>query len=230
MKPINPKIKAKIRKCLALANSANATEAETALRQAKKLMEQAGLSEVDLIEVSSHSIESRATKSPPMWESNLANTVAQAFACRMVFWSAPGLSAKWQFLGLGPSAELAAYCFDVLQRQCVSDRRRFIKNELSRVRKAGVKRARADTFCEGWVASAGRKIREVFGSHDVPEPVNQWIEKNVPALSRRDPRASKASLAKTDDLLGGAARGSRAQLMKAAAGPGDGQGRLMKNS
>jgi hypothetical protein len=88
----NRKIMDKIRKCLALSQSANEHEAAAALRQAKKLMEAHNISAEDVkaAEVSEARVKAGACRNPVAWEGNLALTTGAVFNCTVIF--APGLS------------------------------------------------------------------------------------------------------------------------------------------
>ena len=83
---IDPKILAKIKKCLALAGSDNPNEAATALRQAHALMEKHGLGVHDVAMSDMGQAESpsqtMSRDAPADWEARLANQVAKAFGCK----------------------------------------------------------------------------------------------------------------------------------------------------
>lgn len=66
----------KIRKCLALSNSANEHEAAAALRQAQKLMELYRVSDAELLAagVGEASTHAGASRKPSSWENGLAAT------------------------------------------------------------------------------------------------------------------------------------------------------------
>lgn len=96
------KILDKIKKCLALSASSNEHEAEAALRQARKLMEAHGITDLDVqaAEADERRAKSGAKNQPSNWETMLACKIADAFGCRVIFsggfWSRPG---EWCFIG-----------------------------------------------------------------------------------------------------------------------------------
>ncbi len=90
----------KIKKCLALAKSANENEAAIALRQAQALMREFQI-DPDLLDIVEASCESKATKVPQAWESSLVMTIARAMQCKPIFSSGSstwGIKASWTFM------------------------------------------------------------------------------------------------------------------------------------
>jgi hypothetical protein len=165
MQKDNEKIINKIKKCLALSRSANEHEAEAALRQARKLMDAYGVTDLDIEAAEAQEQRSRAgaKKKPANWEAALANRIAAAFGCRLIFsggWARPG---EWVFVGCGSAPEIAQYAFDVLLRQVKRAREEHIKTKLKRC-KAATKTRRADLFCEGWVLSVAGHISAFAGN------------------------------------------------------------------
>ena len=77
----------KIKHCLALAQSANENEAATALRQAQALMREYRLTEMDVKLSDVGEVESQFTRAErlPVWERNLAGSVANAFGCTSLY-------------------------------------------------------------------------------------------------------------------------------------------------
>ena len=65
----------KIKKCLALAKSANENEAAIALRQAQALMREFQI-DPDLLDIAEASCDSKATKTPQAWEASLVLLIA----------------------------------------------------------------------------------------------------------------------------------------------------------
>ena len=128
----------KIKKCLALASSSNPHEAAVAMRQAQKLMQQFGLSEVDvtLADVAESTALAK-TVDLVQWEAVLSSMVAQAFGCHAYTSQRRKLSQTltyrrervYVFVGVGAAAEVASYAYDVLSRQCAKDRRAHIATQ-----------------------------------------------------------------------------------------------------
>lgn len=113
------KILDKIKKCLALASSANEHEAAAALRQAQKLMEQHGLTDQDVLasQASEAGAKAGAVTKPAQWEATLAARIANAFGCELVFSRRTWTTAEWRFIGAGSAPEVATYAYQVLLRQ-----------------------------------------------------------------------------------------------------------------
>lgn len=169
----------KIKKCLALAKSANENEAAIALRQAQSLMREFQI-DPDLLDIVEASCESKATKIPQAWEASLVLTIARAMQCKPIFSSGSstwGIKASWTFIGVDPAPEVASYTFDVLYRQVTRSRKSFIETALKRVTVKKNKVARADLFCEGWVDSVKRLITDL--NIEVPANTSQRIEKHM---------------------------------------------------
>lgn len=167
----------KIKKCLALAKSANENEAAIALRQAQSLMREF---QPDLLDIVEARCESKATKIPQAWEASLVLTIARAMQCKPIFSSGSstwGIKASWTFIGVDPAPEVASYTFDVLYRQVTRSRKSFIETALKRVTVKKNKVARADLFCEGWVDSVKRLITDL--NIEVPANTSQRIEKHM---------------------------------------------------
>jgi len=169
----------KIKKCLALSKSSNENEAATALRMAQSLMKEFQV-DPDLLDIIEASCESKATKTPQAWEASLVMTIARAMQCKPIFStgsSSWGIKASWTFIGVDPAPEVASYTFDVLYRQVIRSRKNFIETTLKRVTVKKNKVARADLFCEGWVASVKHLITDL--NIEVPTNTNERIKKHM---------------------------------------------------
>lgn len=151
----------KIKRCLALSESANENEAEMAMRQAQAMMRTYRLSEIDL-HVDSVGCEIRQTGMIRMasWQRALAGTAAKAFGCNCLIKKCKGGSVAFEFIGVMPAAELAAYAYDSLLTQVKAGRKKF-QNEYMTSRRAG------DDFCMAWVYSVSKKIDQ-FAKENQP--------------------------------------------------------------
>lgn len=218
------KIIAKIKKCLALSASSNEHEAAAALRQAKKLMEQYSISDLDMAaaEASEKRARAGAIRYPSNWEAALAARVADAFGCRCVFatnWLKD--CGEWRFIGTGAMPEVAEYAFKVLFRQCKSARAEHIKSHLKRC-KAATKVRRADLFCEGWVQSVMGLVTSFSGSESNQEAVDAFMAAHYPRLvdlksrNRNDGRTLRDH--DYNDLHAGRRSGKDAQLNRGVGG------------
>lgn len=77
---IDKALLAKIRKCFALASSANEHEAAAALAKARALMEEHGITpeQLAMADVAEASARASRTKTPPRWENYLCAAVRRA--------------------------------------------------------------------------------------------------------------------------------------------------------
>ena len=159
---IPDRIMRKIERCLALSQSANAHEAGIALRQAQRLMATNGLSEQDiaLTSVTEHAVTAQAGKTPPRYLDALATLINAAFGTQVVYSPIPYRSGhhvrwvgQWQFLGTDGTSQIAAYAYEVLQRQLIRDRKAF-QDDLSKRIKRATRIRRGDAYAEAWVMGA----------------------------------------------------------------------------
>lgn len=134
----------KIKRCLALGSSSNPNEAETALRQARAMMDKYRLSEVDvaLAEVGEHVCDLGKSRMAD-WEKVLVGVAAKAFRCRVI--RRTGANVQLIFVGVMPAAELAAYAYDSLHAQLQLAKARFRKE------RPGAGARVVNDFCMAWV-------------------------------------------------------------------------------
>ena len=211
------KILDKIKKCLALARSANEHEAAAALRQAQKLMEAHGISDQDVLasQASETGAKAGAVTKPAEWEAALAGRIASAFGCELVFSRRTWTTAEWRFIGAGASPEVASYAFQVLLRQARTARSAYIGTALKRIRKPATKTVRADLFCEGWVLTATSTVTAWTHTDAQAESVTAYIASNYPSLtelSTHDRKPTKLQDHHLSDFAQGAAAGRSAVL------------------
>ncbi|WP_049258883.1 DUF2786 domain-containing protein [Eikenella corrodens] len=215
------KVLEKIKKCLALGESANEHEAAQAIRQAQILMKKYGISEMDveLSAVTEKGVPVAATL--PTWHQILISQCAKAFGVKSYQYTQWGL-AEARFFGIGIKPELAAYAYEVLLRQLKKERREYIKNELKAVRLSRNKTARADQFCTGWVYAISRKVQE-FAAEPAEEEVLARYKQQLGEMEKAPKRdvhgGSKAS--REQDLAAGVRKGREAQLYHAMDGAED---------
>lgn len=175
----------KVKKCLALADSDNPTEAAAALRQAQKLMAKHDLTMSDMElshigETETHNRAATRSRDLPVWVARLRQLVCEAFqvmgisrlrykgTSRTCFNTAV-------FVGRGDKPAVAQYTYEVLFRQLTADRKRYYDEETFGT--ATDRRRQADLFCDSWVASVQHKV-EVFAMPDEDrELINRFKEK-----------------------------------------------------
>lgn len=219
------KILDKIKKCLALAASANEHEAAAAMRQAQKLMEQHGLSDRDVLasQAGETGNKAGAATKPAQWEANLAVSVGEAFGCRVLF--SQRTDGIWVFIGCGTAHEVASYAFHVLNRQARKARANYMTTALKRVKRAPVKTARADLFCEGWVRTALGTVTAWAATPEQEAAVEAFLGVNYPSLSKLKTadRSPKGGLRdhQLNDLARGAAAGRSAVLNRGVSAGAD---------
>lgn len=186
----------KIKKCLALAKSANPNEAATALRQAQALMAAHSLTERDMSMVDVQEARVRATSAASnVWEVWLADVVAEAFGCEHYAQLSRRLNAAFNyirerhcvFVGIDSAPTVAAYAFEVLSRQCARDRLAHIRKQ-PRNCKPITKTARGDDFAKAWVCAV-ESLVEKFASPERDEALLlAYMEAKHPNLTSIKPR------------------------------------------
>jgi len=154
----------KIKKCLRLAKSSNEHEAAAALRQARKMMDEIGVSADDVAasEAAEARVRSQAKQNAPEWEQLLAMVVAEAIGCGVYFSSGVDLHfikkpGQYVFVGCDGAQAIAQYAYVVLNRQLKAARQGYLRRHLSRLKRVN-RIACADSFCAGWVMSVHKKI------------------------------------------------------------------------
>ena len=176
----------KIKRCLALGESANQNEAEMAMRQAQAMMRSYRLSEAD-IHAESVGCETRAPGliRPASWQQRLAHMSAQAFGCEMLTKVRKVGPVEFMFIGVMPAAELAAYAYDTLLTQITVARKQFQK-----AHKAG--RGVANDFCEAWIYAVDQKLKNFAQGN----PVQNTEANALVLVQKRETAAIDAWLAR----------------------------------
>lgn len=167
------KVLDKIKKLLRLSASDNPHEAAAAMRQAKALMRKHQIDQatVETIDVLESSTRSSASVRPAIWEANLAETCARAYASRCLF---IGNAGEWLFVG--EMAELASYTMSVLLRKLRTARKNYIQENLARCKTAN-KTRRADLFCVAWVHQIYRQVM-IFADATPSAAVDTYMRTN----------------------------------------------------
>jgi hypothetical protein len=213
----------KIKKCLALAASSNPHEAAIAMRQAQKLMQQHGLSgiDVELAEIKEHSAKPHS-QALPSWETTLGHMVSAAFACTWYFkhqYKNGRFVKQYVFVGIDMHAQTASYAFDVLSRQCGKDRTAYIK-KLSKRLKSTTKTAKGDAFALGWVDSVSDLLDKFSGTEKQEALLLAYMKKHHPDM--REAKTASRELnrhVRDDNFHHGRAAGRNAQLNRGVGGP-----------
>lgn len=150
----------RIRKLLALARSSNPHEAAQALERAQAMMADHGLDQGapelnDIAAFEARFVMSRAVRWPG-YVSRLCGAIRRAFGVESICID----NAHVWFYGATARAQVAAYAFDALGRQCIKARREFFESQRNRIKRA-TRIGRADQFAEGWVSSATRHLSRI---------------------------------------------------------------------
>lgn len=211
----------KIRKCLALSRSAEPHEAAAALRQAQKLMEAYQVDAADL----QQSRVSEATREVPAgalvaWQSALARVICDAFGCECL-WVRQRLLThhltikrhrRVVFVGLDSSAEVAAYAFDVLFRQCVRARSGHIAAQ-PKTCKPATKTARGDRFATGWVQGVSALVSRFAGQTEAATALlEDHMRRKYDFKTVTPVRKDVGRAVRPDDYMSGIAAGRKADL------------------
>ncbi|KAA8689160.1 hypothetical protein ALO80_102277 [Pseudomonas caricapapayae] len=180
----------KVIKCFALARSAGASpnEAETALRQGRKLMEQYQLEE---LEVEAHlaceaSVSAGTKRAPASWLHSLANTCASAFDCDCIAYQARPGGWHFKFIGLGVSPDLASYAYSALHLQLVTARRQHVS--LLKRCNPTTKRRRGRIFAEAWIDAVAHNVYKFAGRQDeqTQQAISAYIGLHHPTLIEKE--------------------------------------------
>jgi hypothetical protein len=172
----------KVLACLRMASSSNPTEAATALRQARALMEKNGLTEADAHAAGiqeSEAVSGFRGGMVPRSMLALANLVADGYRCEVVIRQGykPVVRNGWpdtqgktviRFFGAGAEPRIAAYAFTVLRRQLQRDKGK----HTARVRKRANKEARGEEFAFGWISA----VRALFPRTELPDGHGEAIQ------------------------------------------------------
>lgn len=200
----------RLRKCLALAASANEHEAAAALDAARRIMDEYGVTsaDVELAEIQEAAARGSRTLRPSLWEQRLCAAVRRAFGVEVFL---DGQLDR-RYVGRGAAPEVASYAFSVLFRQLRKARTDYIRAKLRRCR-PGRKRARADLFCEGWARAVYTKMVALVPDRGEDPLIEQYLAKHhsdlVTVDSRRaNPRGARA----LNDYWNGVNSGRAAQL------------------
>jgi hypothetical protein len=203
----------KIKKCLALAKSSNPNEAQTALRQARKLMDMHKL-EVSEVEASfvgefSKMISAR----PPQWAWKLGQVCAEAFGCTVIG-SKGWRGMEFRFIGADINPELSAYAFDVLLRQLKGARTAYV-GTLNRC-KLATKRRRGDEFANAWINSVYSLVADFSGADPVvAAQIESFKATKYPNLKTVPIKQRKQNSRDDDARYAGHRAGKSASLHKA---------------
>lgn len=210
----------KIKKCLEMAKSktANANEAETALRQARALMDKYSLEMGDVLASMACEVKIAAGSEgePPTWRCRLAQVCAHAFGTRMIITTDWTLGGAFIFVGCSAAPELTGYAYQVLERQLQKARREFLALPQQKRCKRSTKVARGDHFANGWIDAVYRKVDEFAGIEDnIADAIEAYMGKNYPNLGKAKMKRRKLKARDEGAVEAGYRAGKSAQLHQA---------------
>ena len=208
----------KIKKCLEMAKSktSNPHEAETALRQAHKLMEMYNLEVGDVLAsmASEHTILAGSEGSPPVWRVRLAQVCADAFGTMILISNPEWSAARFIFIGCSAAPELSGYAYQVLARQLQKARRDFLDTQ--KRCKRSTKVARGDAFANGWLDAVHSKIQAFAGVEDnIAEAIDAFMKKHHPDVKSVELKRRKVKARNEGAGDAGYEAGKSAQLHQA---------------
>ncbi|WP_339844370.1 DUF2786 domain-containing protein [uncultured Halopseudomonas sp.] len=211
----------KIKKCLEMAKgkSSNPNEAETALRQAHKMMEAFNLEVGDVLAsmASEVSIKAGSEGDPPAWRVELAYVCAHAFGTRMIITAVQADIFNWVggflFVGCGAAPELTGYAYQVLERQLQKARREYLQLPNNKRCKRTTKVSRGDQFATGWIRAVYHKVDEFAGVDDnIADAIQAFMDKNHPNLGKHKMKRRKTKGRDVGATDAGYRAGKSAQL------------------
>jgi hypothetical protein len=171
---MNKAILTKLRKIMALADSPNANEAAAALRKAQELMTAYNITESD---VAMADVEENARPLgryvPTGYQADLINLIGKIFSCEYYIdtvFAKGKVRRQIKFVSLGPSSEVAAYCYTVLYRKLTVARSDYYRRHRKSVKRS-TRIRKADLYAQGWVhgcrGAAAALIPKVETTHPV---------------------------------------------------------------
>lgn len=206
----------KVRACLARAKSTNPAEAGIALRQARALMAEHGLSEAEAAGLSEARAKTRSRGGHlPRSVQQLAAVIADGFGCTALQCRLPGSFTAMSFVGSANDVEVATYSFTVMRRMLERDRFAYTK----RFRKRTVKATRGEAFAIAWVHA----VSEQFPPAEIsPERRQALIAAAKDMATHGEAKSRKPQLKRgidtARDQIAGVLAGRRAILHKGVRG------------
>lgn len=207
----------RIKKLLNLAKSSNSHEAASALNKAQAMMRKYGveLNEVLLAELGSTTTAIPGVR-PPQWVTNLALTVASALGASVLLnknynKTLRRRQGEFEFVAKTPNDEIASYCFDILYKHLLRDRKRFISELPKRMARSG-KTARADWYCMGWVNEIDCKVAALEVSEKEQQLITAWLSANKEDVGKHKQRKARDISGASEAFMRGKIDGAEVEL------------------
>lgn len=181
---MNEDILRKIKRCMDLSKSSNENEAAIAIKQMKRLMDQHNVTvqHVMAADVTEHKSKLDVWERPAHWVLALHSAIGQALDCQCIVSTGGREKARLVFLGVGASAEIAGYAFEVLYRKLKKDRQDFVRNNLYRYKQSN-KTKLADAFCDGWVMNVYAKVKNLSPNEEAAEKIKAYTETKLKSFT-----------------------------------------------
>lgn len=181
---MNEDILRKIKRCMELSKSSNENEAAIAIKQMKRLMDHHNVTaqHVMAADVAEHGSKLDVWERPAHWVLALHSAIGQALDCQCIVRSGGRDKASLVFIGVGASAEIAGYAFEVLYRKLKKDRQDFIRTKLSRHKQAN-KTKLADAFCDGWVMNVYAKVKNLSPNEEAAEKIKAYTQTKLKSFT-----------------------------------------------
>lgn len=218
----------RLRKLMALSRSANEHEAAAALEKAQALMREFAITEDDLDLVDYGTTESPAVfikpgQRLPIYAGMLSRVIDSAFGASAV-WDTDGREAKIIWIGPQSKTEIAAYSYTVLARLLQKKRSEYKFVSLLQVKSPGLREARADTYCEGWVTGVRSNIMPHQPSEKEKRLSDLFTRQKFPSLGTADMRGAGLSANESSDAYSdGLSEGRKTRLQAGMKGEKRGQ-------
>lgn len=218
------KIRKKIQKLLALAQSDNAHEAERARVQAEKMMSKYSVN-ADALQVTTTQAKAPVRRKKLKDSEALLTQIISRISATHTLYVATrkpggGYVSKIQFMGLEPDAEMAAYTWDVLYRQLLK-RQSWLKSEYQLNAHA------LERYSLAWVKATIQQIARVFPLRE-PSAETTRLYKALDTTTLKTIKGRKSGRDDFDEAVEylGYAHGEEASLHQAAGAHGPAHKRL----
>jgi len=197
------KIIDKICKCLRLSESCNPNEAAAAIRQARNMMKKYDISEHQVMasSVKEASVNSGIDYKPPFWVLALSEIVAKSFACRAFLSRKDGQNHHFRFIGVGHSAQISSYTFEVLHRRLRRARKDFVWSLDIESKKE--KTRRGDVFAQAWLFRIAQLVSDFADSQQSKKVVDEYIQQNYGETAELLSKPKELDNPDYDDILSG---------------------------
>lgn len=205
----------RLRKILALAESANPGEAAAALQQARTIMDKYGIDAVDAATTEvSESTSKLSGAELPLWESALVGVIKDSIGVQVLIKGYGKVKGATRprgtvvFIGEGPKPKIAAYAFDVLKKKLRESVNASAQTMLATAFPEGVPDGvtyklttkQRQAYALGWCASVRGKVQALASP---PSPAVQRYMERFGDLdtTKVKPPASSRSRRKPDPLV-----------------------------